>query len=145
MALRLSDSWRKRKARPKHESAWYSKFKKLVFKKIQNHFQQEKLGLKRSNGIGLKERHQLKTLLAALWRISNWFVRHINLLLFLLTHSTSVLFFVLVVSPQVCDSAASSTTFSENFTMAYFVVKPALRSNKPSKFKSSVRYLCAIG
>ena len=31
MALRLSDSWRRCRARPKHESACYSKFKKLVF------------------------------------------------------------------------------------------------------------------
>ena len=36
MALRLSGSWRRRRARPKHESVWYSKFKKLVFKKIQS-------------------------------------------------------------------------------------------------------------
>ena len=34
MALRFIDSWRRRRARPKHESAWYSKFKELVFKKI---------------------------------------------------------------------------------------------------------------
>ena len=45
MALRLSDSWRRRRSRPKHESAWYSEFKKFVFKKIQSNFQKEKLGV----------------------------------------------------------------------------------------------------
>ena len=34
MALRLSDSWMRRKARPKHETTWYSNFKKLIFKKF---------------------------------------------------------------------------------------------------------------
>ena len=78
----------------------------------------------RSNGIGVEERHQLKILLAALWRISKWLVRHIKLLPFLLTHSTSVLFFVSVISTRVSRSGSSSTTFSETFTMAHFVVKP---------------------
>ena len=45
VVLKLSDSWRRRRARPKHESAWYSEFKKLVFKKIQRSFQQRKLSL----------------------------------------------------------------------------------------------------
>ena len=45
IAVWLSDSWRRRRARPKHESAWYSKFKKLVFKKIQSNFQHGKFGL----------------------------------------------------------------------------------------------------
>ena len=74
----------------------------------------------------MEERHQLKTLLAALCRIFNWLVRHINLLLFLLTHSTSVLFFVLVISNRVCDGG-SSTVCSEIFTVAHFVVKPTVR------------------
>ena len=64
----------------------------------------------RSNGIGMEERHQLKTLHADLWRISNRLVRHINLLLFLWTHSASVLYFMLVVSTRVCGSSSSSTT-----------------------------------
>ena len=81
----------------------------------------------RINGVGVEERHQRKALLAALWRISNWLVRHINLLLFLLTYSTSVLFFALVISSQVSDSGSSSTTFSEAFIMAHFVVEPTLR------------------
>ena len=44
MVLRLSDSWRRHRAHLEDESAWYSKFKKLVFKKIYSNFQQ-KLGL----------------------------------------------------------------------------------------------------
>ena len=80
----------------------------------------------KSSGLGMEERHQLNTFLAALWKISNWLVRRINLLLFLLTHSTSVLFFVLVISTRVCD-IGSSTTFSETITMAHFVAKPTLR------------------
>ena len=136
-ALRLSDSWRMLRARSKHESAWYLKLKKLVIKVILNRVSWVS---RRSNVIGVEERHQLKILLAALWRISNWLVRHFNLLLFLVTHSTSVLFFVLVISTRVCDSGPSSTTFyQEPFTMAHFVVKPTLRSNRPSKFNSSVR------
>ena len=111
---------------------WYSKKFKAIFNR-------RSWVSMRSNGTGVKERHQPKTSLAALCRISNWLVRHINLLLFLLTHSTSVLFFVLVISTRVRDSG-SSTTFSETFSMAHFVVKPTLRSNRPSKFKSSVRY-----
>ena len=74
----------------------------------------------RSSEIGVEERHQLKTLFAALWRISKWLVRHINLLLFLLTHSTSALFFVLVISTRVCDEGSSSSTFSETFTMVFW-------------------------
>ena len=74
--------------------------------------------------IGVEERHPLRTLLAALWKISNWVFRHINLLLFLATHSTSVLFFVLVISTRVCDSGSS--TFSDTFSLAHFVVKPTL-------------------
>ena len=94
----------------------------------------------RSSGIGLKKIHQLKTLLAALGRISDWLVRHINLLLFLLTHSTSALFLVWVIFTRVCDEGSSSATFFWNFHHGNFVVKPTLRSNRPSKFKSSVRY-----
>ena len=45
MALRSSGSWRGQSAFPKHESAWYSKFKKLVFKKMRSNFQQGKLSL----------------------------------------------------------------------------------------------------
>ena len=35
MALKLNDSWRRLIAHPKHKSAWYLKFKKLVFEKIE--------------------------------------------------------------------------------------------------------------
>ena len=66
MVLRLSDSWRRRRAGPKHESAWYSKFKK--FNVI---FNKGSWVSMRSNEIEVEERHQLKTLLAVLWRISN--------------------------------------------------------------------------
>ena len=51
-ALRLNDCWRRRRACLKDESAWYSKFKKLVFKKILSNFQQEELGSMRSNKMG---------------------------------------------------------------------------------------------
>ena len=88
-ALRLSDSWRMLRARSKHESAWYLKLKKLVIKVILNRVSWVS---RRSNRIGVEERHQLKILLAALWRISNWLVRHFNLLLFLVTHSTRFCF-----------------------------------------------------
>ena len=129
-ALRLNNSWRRRRARLKHESAWCFK---VVFNKVS-------WVLIRSNGIWVEERHPLKTLLAALCRISNLVVTHFNLLLFFVTLSTRVLFFVLITSTRVCDSGSSSSTFSEAFTMAHSVVKPLLRSNRPSKFKSSVRY-----
>ena len=55
-----------------------------------NNFQQGKLGFnkKQTDGqIGLEERHPLKTFPTALWIISNRLVRHINLLLFLVTLS----------------------------------------------------------
>ena len=94
----------------------------------------------RSNWIGVEERHPLKTLLAVLRRIANCLVRHINPLLYLLTHSTSVLFFVLVISTPVSDCGSSSLTFPETFIMTHFVVKHLLRSNRPSKFEFSVRY-----
>ena len=45
MALRFSGSWRRRRARPKHERAWYLKCKKLIFKETQSNFQQGKLSL----------------------------------------------------------------------------------------------------
>ena len=140
MVLRLSDSWRRRRARPKHESAWYSKFKNWYSKNFKVIFSRGSWVSMRSSGIGVKESHQLKTLFAALWRISSWLVRHINLLLFLLTHSTSALFLVLVVFTRVCDKRSSSTTLFWNFHHGNFVVKPTLRSNRRSKFKSSVRY-----
>ena len=76
----------------------------------------------------MEERHRLKTLLAALWRISKWLVRYINLLVFLVTHSTRVWFFMLVISTRVYDNGSSSSTFSETFTMANFAVKLTLRS-----------------
>ena len=106
---------------------WFSKNFKVIFNR-------GSWVSMRSNGIGVEERHQLKTLLAALWRISSIYQ------LFLLAHSTCVLFFVLVISTRACDSGSFSATFSETFIMAHFVVKPTLRSNKPSKFKSFVRY-----
>ena len=96
----------------KHKNAW-------CFKVIFNKGSWVSI---RSNGIGVEERHPLKTLLAALWRISNWLVRHFNLLLFLVTHSTLVLFFVSVIFTQVCDNGSCSSTFSKTFTMANFVV-----------------------
>ena len=129
-ALRLSDCGRRHRARPKHESAW-------CFKEI---FNRRSWVLKRSNGMGVQERHPLRTLLAALRRISNWLVRHINLLLFLVTHSKNVLIFVLFKSNRVCDNVSSSSTFSRTFIQAHFVFKLTLRSNRPSKFKSSVTY-----
>ena len=70
-ALRISDCRRRYRARPKHESAW-------CFKVI---FNRGSWVLIRSNRIGVEEKHPLKTLLAALRRIFNWIVRHINLLL----------------------------------------------------------------
>ena len=111
MELRLSDSWRRRRARPKHESAWYSKFKNWYSKNFKVIFSRGSWVSMRSSGLGVETSHQLKTLLAALWRISNWLVRHIILLLFLLTHSTSALFLVLVIFTRVCDKVSSSTTF----------------------------------
>ena len=68
--------------------------------------------VRRNTEIRVEERHPLRTLLAALWRISNWLFRHINLLLFLATHSTSVLFFVLVISTRVCDSGSSTNSLT---------------------------------
>ena len=126
-ALRLSDCGRRHRARPKHESAW-------CFEVI---FNRGSRVLIRCNGIGVEERHSLRSLLAALRRIFNWLVRHINLLLFLVTHSTIVLIFVLVTSNRVYDNVSSSSTFSETFIKAHFEVKPTLQSNCPSKFKSS--------
>ena len=112
MVLRLSDSWRRRsRARPKHESAWYSKFKHWYSKNFKVIFSTKSWVSMRSSGIGVEKIHQLKTLLAALWRISNWLVRHIKLLLFLLTHSTITLFLVLDKFTRVCDEGSSSTTF----------------------------------
>ena len=137
MALRLNDSWRRRRARLKLESACIQSLKNWYSKKFKAIFNTRSLVSMGSNGIGVKERHQLKNLLTALCRIFNWLVRHINLLLFLLTHSTSVLFFVLVIYTGVCDSGSSSMTTSETFAMAHFVVKPTLRSNRLSKFKPS--------
>ena len=129
-ALRLIDCGRRHRARLKHESAW-------CFKVV---FNRESWVLIGSNGIGVEERHPLRTSLAALRRIFNWLVRHINLLLFLMTHLTIVLIFVLLTSNRVCDNVSSSSTFSETFIKTHFVVKPTLRSNRPSKFKSSARY-----
>ena len=120
--LRLNDSRRKRRADSKHENAW-------CFKVIFNRGSWVSI---RSNGIGVEERHSLKTLHAALWRISNWLVGHINLKLFLVTNSTSVLIFVLVIFTRACNSGSSSSKFFETFTMAHFVVKPMLRSNRQS-------------
>ena len=57
----------------------------------------------------------------------------------------SVMFFVLVVFTQVGDSGSSSSKFPENFVMAHFVVKSLLLSNRPTKFKSSVRYHRRLG
>ena len=83
----------------------------------------------------------IKHFLAALRIIFNRLVRYINFLLFLVTHSTSVLFFVLVISTRVSDSGSSSaSTFSEIFTKAHFVVKHTPRSNRASKFN----FLCKI-
>ena len=130
MALKLSDSWSRRRARPNHKSAW-------CFEVIFNEGSWVSI---RSNKIEVEKRNPLKILLAALWKIFNWLVRHINFLQFLVTHSTNVLFFAVVISTRVCDSDSSSTTFSKTFIMAQFVVKPTLRSNKASKFKSSVKY-----
>ena len=95
----LSDSGRRRRARPKHESA----------RCIKVIFNTGSLVSVKSNGIRGEKRYSLRTLLAAPWRISNWLARHINLQLLLVTHSTSVLLFVLGIS------SGSSTTFSRNF------------------------------
>ena len=68
MALRLSDSWRRRRVRPKHKSDWYLKFKKSVFKKICNLLVICNRGSwisMRSYGIGVEEWYKLKTLLCA--------------------------------------------------------------------------------
>ena len=136
--MRLSDSWRRRRARPKQESAW-------CFKRIFNKGSWVSI---RSNGIGVEEKHPLKTLLAVQWEISNWLVRYINLLQFLVTliqnsgDTLNMCFVcVLVKSARVCDSGWSSFTICETFTMAHFVVKPTLQSNRPIKFKSSIRSL----
>ena len=98
--------------------------------------------------IGVEEMHPLKTLLAVQWEISNWLVRYINLLLFLVTLIQNTgdtlnkcFVCVLVKSARVCDSGSSSSTICETFTMAHFVVKPTLQSNRPSKFKSSISSL----
>ena len=99
---------------------WYSKKFKVSFNK--------KIWVSiRSNEIGLEDRYYLKTLLAALSRVSKWLVTHINFLLFLLTHSTSASFFMLAISTRVCDCGSSSTTFSETFTVVHFVVKPTIQ------------------
>ena len=118
-ALRLSDCRRRYRARPKHESAW-------CFKVI---FNRGSWVLIRSNAIGMEEKHPLRTLLAALRRIFNWLVRHINLLLFLVAHSTIVLLFVLVTSNRVCDNVSSSSTFSETFSSRH-ILQSNLRYNQ---------------
>ena len=92
-ALRKNDPGWRRRACSKHESAW-------CFKVI---FNSESWVSVRSSGMGTEERHPLKILHAALSRISDWLVRHINLLLFLVTHSMRVCSFVLVISTRACD------------------------------------------
>ena len=57
-----------------------------------------------------------------------------------INQTSTVLFFVLVISIRVCDNRSSFSTFSKTFTEVHFVVKPTLRSNKSSKLTSFLRY-----
>ena len=82
-APRLHNSGKMRRSRSKNESAW-------CFKII---FSRGSWVSIRSNWIWVKNRHPLKTLHASLWIISHWLIRHIILLLVLVTHSTSLFFF----------------------------------------------------